>query len=727
MTKKIFGWRLFKKAWGGVGNAGSLATQDLFLLRELFKRKQLPVIYQTEAAECGLASLAMVINFYGHKIDLTTLRRKFSISLKGASLKTIIDIAEKLDFATRPLRVELESIGEVRTPAILHWEMDHFVVLKKVTPQGIFIHDPARGERRLSREEFSKFFTGVVLEVTPTNSFSKKKEINNLKLWELWSKSLGLKSTLLQIVVLTIILQLFALATPFYSQLVIDEVIGKYDLDFLNILALGFGAFTIVNVVTTVLRRYTLLYFGSMLSYQMTINLFRHLLKLPLDFFEKRNVGDILSRFGSVDPIKEFFKSGLISSVIDGLMAVTTLIMMFVYNPMLTAVVIFVLGLYLGLRLIFYPIFREKNQDRIIATAKEKTNFIETLRGFMAIKLFSKEGDRQREWQHKYADVINTNVQLEKLNILFDSSKIFLFGMENIIIFYLAAQTVIAGDMTVGMLVAFMTYKVQFIERSTNLVKIIIDFRMLGLHLERLSDIAKSDVDNTLSLTGDGNQIQKADIEIRDLAFRYAESEPLVFRNIDLKIEAGSCIAITGPSGCGKTTLLKVMAGLFPPLTGEVLIDGIPLSKISKIEFRAKVGAVMQEDYLFAGNISDNICFFAAEVDQDLIQQSAKKAAIHEEIMAMPMGYYSLVGDMGSVLSGGQKQRVLLARALYKNPQILMMDEGSSHLDVNTERKINQVIKQMKMTRIIVAHRSETIAMADTVYEFRKGRLIKVR
>lgn len=688
-------------------------------------RPKLPVIRQNEAAECALACLAMVASYHGYRTDISSLRRKFPVSLKGVTLKMLMEMADESNLAPRALRVELSDIGRVETPAILHWDMNHFVVLKAVSRNSVSVHDPAIGARRYTLEEFSRHFTGVALELRPTDRFKRREVKAKLRLSDMWSNIVGLKRNLLHAIVLSIVLQLFVLASPFYLQLTIDEVLINFDIDLLLVLALGFGGFTLINAAAEALRGYVLLYISNLLGYQMVLNLFNHLIHLPLPFFEKRHIGDLVSRFSSTKPIRHMLTEGLVATFIDGLMAITTVIVMFIYSPTLAAIALAALFVYLFVRLSTYRLFRQRSEDAIVFEAKEATNFMETVRGMATIKLFGRESDRQRFWQNHYADVINADVKVGKLNIWFQVSSGLIFGIELVILIYVAARMVLQGDFTVGMIFAFMAYKRHFTEKASTLVERAIEFRMLGLHLDRLSDIALATREHVDSAKEIYDEEIMGDLEVDNVSFSYAKDEPDVLNKVSFSVTAGETVAIVGPSGCGKTTLLKIMLGLFRPNDGEIRVDGVSLEQYGLASYRHQIAAVMQDDRLFAGSIAENIAFFDTDIDMGRVVQCARRAFIHDEIMVSPMAYNSLVGDMGTTLSGGQIQRVMLARALYQKPRILFMDEGTAHLDVNTEKLVNTAIANLGITRIIIAHRPETIGMADRVYSFRDGRWLQ--
>ena len=690
------------------------------------RNSKLPIIMQTEAAECGLACIAMVATYHGHKIDLNTLRRSYPITLKGVTLKNLTMIADGLKFSTRALRLELEDLCNLQTPCILHWDLNHFVVLKKATKDKIIIHDPARGECSLRIDEVSKHFTGVALELTPTNGFEKKDERLKMRLSDLWTKVTGLKRVLLRILILSLLLQVFALVSPFYMQLVVDNVVVGHDTNLLLVLALGFLLLALIKVGTEALRSFIIMYLGSQLSIQMAANLFRHLLRLPLSYFEKRHIGDVVSRFTSMDNVKQMITTGLIEAIVDGIMVISTLIMMFIYSPLLALIVLIVVALYASLRFIMYQPFRKRTEESIVNNAKENSNFMETVRAMQSIKIFGRETQRQTVWHNHYADAMNSDIRINKLKITFKTINDLLFGIENVAIIYFGASLVLNNMFSVGMLYAFISYKGQFTQKAATVIEKLIEFRMLSLHLSRIADIAMTPQED---LGDEGlypNTPINGELRLENASFRYSETEPMIFSNVSYTFSPGESVAIIGVSGCGKTTLMKNMLGLLELSTGKLFVDGVNIKQYGLNNYRRQIGAVMQDDQLLSGTMMDNISFFDPDLDEEKAIESARVASVHEDITAMPMAYNTLIGDMGTTLSGGQRQRLLLARALYRKPKILFMDEATSNLDTRLESIVNEAVKQLEITRIIIAHRPQTILSADKVVAIREGGLMEV-
>jgi ATP-binding cassette subfamily B protein RaxB len=690
------------------------------------RRRRLPMVLASEAAECGLACIAMVARYHGHDVDLNGLRQRFSLSMSGISLRNLMGLADQLGFSTRPLRVELSALSKVRMPAILHWDVNHFVVLNSVSAKGAVIHDPAIGVRKLPLADLSKHFTGVVLELTPAASFRPVHARAPIRLKSLWSQMTGMGPALAQVIALSVVLQIAAFAAPFQIQLVVDEAVFHADKDLLVVLALAFGALVVVQASVEVLRGWALRVFGHLLSFQIVGNLVRHMLRLPADFFEKRHVGDILSRIGAVQPIQDAITRGVVASIIDGVMALIAAGILLFYSVTLGAIVVFAFLLHLGLVFALYPGMRHRMEEEILARAKEQSHLIETVRAATIIKLMGREAEREGAWRNLYAEVTNAGISVGKYQISFAFIQTLLSGLVNVIIIFLGARLILAGEgFSVGMLFAFLSFRNTFNERAVGLINQLVQFRLLRLHLDRLADIVTA-VPETEAATAPRLDVKGA-IRVRELSFRYGVADQFVLQDLDLEVAPGEFVAITGPSGGGKTTFLKLLLGLHRPTAGTIDLDGRRADPELWRAWRAHVGVVSQDDRLLSGTIADNIAFFDPDLDMAKVQAAAAAAQVHDEIMRTPMQYLSLVGDMGSTLSGGQRQRVLLARALYGQPRVLLLDEGTANLDEETEAAIADLIEKMPITRIVVAHRPALIRRATRVLRVKERQIAELR
>jgi ATP-binding cassette, subfamily B, bacterial CvaB/MchF/RaxB len=675
-----------------------------------------PMILQSEASECGLASLAMVMQHYGNGADLPNLRRRFGMSLKGATLKDVMRVADQIGFAPRPLRLELDELSKLRMPSILHWDLNHFVVLVRADDNGIVIHDPAFGIRRMQMSEVSRHFTGVALELSPTSKFEATESPPRVRATQLLGRIGGVRRALMNLFGLALTIEIFAMLSPFFLGWVVDQVLVSADRDLLLTLAIGFILLLLVRTAVTALRGWVLMGLNASLKVQSRANLFTHLVNLPASYFEARHIGDVMSRFGSQESILQAITSELVEAVLDGMMASITLIIMLVFAPELACIVLVGAALYGGLRWASYTPLRRATSEAIVWGARRDSHFLETLRGIRTIKLFNAQHERKIHWLNLLVETINRQLTADKLRLLFRTSNSVLFGLLNIVIILLAARRVLDGTLSAGLMLAFLAYKDQFLDRVSELINKAVDLTMLRLHAERLADIALTEPESTGTIPrSDVAGFLPAAIELRQLSFRYSEHEPWIFENLNLRVEAGESVAIVGPSGGGKTTLLKVMAGLLQPTRGEILVNGEPITRMGIEAYRNMLGVVLQDDQLFAGSIAENISFFSDAPDQERIEACAMLASVRDDIFAMPMGFGTLIGDMGTILSGGQKQRVLIARALYRRPAILLLDEATSHLDVTREKDVNEALRFVRATRIVIAHRPETIRAADRI------------
>lgn len=687
----------------------------------LFNQKHLPMVRQAEATECGHACLAMIAGWHGHQIDLVSLRLYQTASSNGTSLQALAALAEQFALRARALRLEPGDLGRLALPAILHWDMNHFVVLKSVGRRDVVIHDPARGVLRLSLKEVGQHFTGVAMEFSPTEAFKPIRQERRLPLATLFRGAGDLGWRGAQVIALSLFFEALLLLSPWYMQIAVDNVIPSGDTQLLLALAGAFAVVALFRLGTEFVRSTLLVYVQSRLDLALTSRLFSHMLRLPMPFFVKRDDGDLVSRFHSLEPIRHLMAEGLLLAAIDGVLALGTLGLMVVINPLLAGIAVLALLLYAALRIAFYlPLFR-CNEDVVRAEAACTTHLIESIRSAQAIKLFNAEADREAQYISRTAEAVHSRAGQQRIIAIFKALRETIVMLEQVAFVAIAAYLALRGDLTIGVLYAILAYKAQFMSAGAHLVEKAIEFRLLRLHLDRISDIAMSEQERAYERKVTERPPIDGTIELDRVSYRYADTEPFVLNDLSLRIEHGECVAIVGPSGCGKTTFVKVLLGLFEPTSGEVRVDGVALSMFGERAYRRQVATVMQDDNLMAGSILQNICFFEENPDAAFAAECARLACIHDEIMRMPMGYRTPIGSLGSTLSAGQRQRVLLARALYRRPRILVIDEGTANLDVDLERRINEMLLTLPITRIHVAHRPQTIALADRVIELGRG------
>lgn len=683
----------------------------------LHERRQLPLVRAAAPAESGLACLVMLAAYYGRSVSMNDLRQRFLVSGAGLSFGALLRAAERMDFSGRIVRVESAILHGRRPPVILELGPGHYAVLKRLSRgKKMVVHDPLRGERTLDLSEVA----GAVLELGPAAGFAPggKKPIRSIR--HLWSSSHGVGSGLGQVFALTAALQVVAFAAPFQMQLVIDEGIFRSDKDLLLLIALCFGTLLVLQHIIEALRAWTLQIVSQYLSFSIAANLVRHLLRLPHAFFERRHLGDVLSRLGSAKVLQDILTKGVITAVLDGVMAAVALIILFMYSATLTWIVVGSVLLLFLINHLSFPLLRARNEEELAERAKEQTTLMELVRSTTIIKLMGREAERESVWRNQLASATNAASSFGKLSIGSSLLRNAVAGIQSVLVVYLGARMVVDGDgMSIGMLVAYLSFRATFTERMLALSSQIQQFRFIGLHLDRLSDITDAEAETTEAAL---LKVEGA-ITLTDVSFRYGSFDKLVLNKVALDIAAGEFVAITGPSGSGKTTLLKMLLGLERPTEGSVSVDGHPATPEIWRAWRENAGVVVQDDRLISGSIAENIAFFDPDMDMERVRDAAARAQIDDDVSRMPLQYSTLIGDMGSALSAGQRQRLWLARAFYRQPKILVLDEGTANLDIRTEAIIAELIRGLPITRIVVAHRPALIEAADRVIRVVGGTL----
>lgn len=695
-------------------------------------RRRLPLIRQTEAAECGVACLAMISGWHGHHIDLANLRIQFNVSTHGMTFAHLMECAQGLKLSGRAVRVELEELSKLTVPCVLHWDLNHFVVLKRVHSNVIELHDPARGEVRMSLAQADHHFTGIALELTPTHDFIQRDERRKIRLATLIGKTIGLKSAMARIFCFALVLEVLALFSPLINQLVIDEVLVALDDSLLVLIVIAVLLMSATQTLIGLARQWATLTMAVNFNMQWTANVFHHLLRLPIDWFEKRDIGDISAKFNAVDTIQHTLTTSILEALLDILLVIGTLSMMLLYSWSLSMVALGAALIYGMLRLLWFRTLRNAAEDSWTANTLESSHFIETLHGMLSLRVNGALTLRESAWLNLNIARRNTQLREHKLEISYSIINAIIASLVGATVLWCGARSVLSGQFSIGMLVAYMSFQNRFSSSISALIDKVFAWQMLGVYNERLADIVltpkEGDI-HSISLVPvvfSELKLDKPVVEFDNINFSYGNRDMMILAGASMRIMPGEVVALVGSSGCGKTTLAKLILGLYQPSEGRLRAFGIDHNHAGYGQVRQIIGSVMQEDRLFRGAILDNITFFSQSSDLAWAQHCATLAQLHEDIIALPMGYQTLIGEMGSSLSGGQKQRLLLARALYKRPRLLILDEATSHLDVTNEILIGNTLRGLGLTILLIAHRPETIASADRVITLNNGKLIPV-
>lgn len=660
----------------------------------------------------------MVSGYFGHNVSLAELRRLHGGSGRGITLATLIDASSAVGLSSRPIRVELSELPDIRLPAILHWELNHFVVLTKVSRKYVVIHDPARGKRRMPLPDLSTHFTGVVLELEPSQEFSIRGKDKTPSVYALWKGNSKITGRLFQILTVSVFLELCAILIPYFVQLVSDRIVSTSDISLLNILGGAFLILVVAQSLVSGIREWMMMNLRLKLNFSMTNGLFAHLLQLPIAFIQKRNFGDLISRFQSLDTIQSTISSSFVGLVFDFATSIILVTLMSFYSATLTSIAIGSSLAYVLIRVAMHSRVLQSHEDLIQSSAKRQSFFIETLRGMKTIKVFGKESLKYSTYKNRTADTYAKDLRVSQLSIAYHLFGGSLLSLTSIVTIWYGANLVVSEVMSLGMLMAFILYRASFSSRVAKFVDTVMNMRVLTIHAQRVSDIVSEPAQR--SSTGVDAILQDGQVVLECVSFRYSDNDPYIFKDYSLRIENGESVAVVGPSGIGKTTLLELILGLHSIESGSIIVGSHSFNTAGGAQLSG-IGTVLQDDSLFAGSVAENISFGEPIPNQQRIANCAEMACLDIDISKMPMQFNTKIGDMGAGLSGGQRQRLLIARALYSDPKLLLLDEATSQLDIETESRILANLARLNITRIHVAHRPDTQKYADRLVRIGGG------
>ncbi|MFH1130384.1 MAG: peptidase domain-containing ABC transporter [Pseudomonadota bacterium] len=687
-------------------------------------RRQVPVIQQPAATDCGAVCLAMVLGYYGKHIKLDEIRKIVGVDRGGVDALSIIKGAQHYGLRGRGIKIEdLKDLKYLSKGAILHWEFMHWVVFERLGRDGVHVIDPAVGRRFVPMEHMGRSFTGVALTFEPTDTFEPG-GTGQKRVWKYLKQMVGKSGLFSRIVVMSLLIQFFALVVPFVTGILVDKVVPRGDYDLLLVLGLGAGILVTFHFLTSFLRAHVLLAFQTQLDTKMTLEFLEHLINLPYSFFQERSAGDLMMRLNSNTRIREILTSGALSGVLDGSLVTLYLILIFV-----TSFKIGLLVLGLGtLRVFVFLVARRRVRDLMSQTlsesAKSQNYQVQLLAGIETLKACGSEHRAVHHWSNLYVNVLNVHLTRGRLNAFLHSFGSALQLASPVVILAVGGIQVLEGELSLGTMLALNALAVGFLGPLSSLIETAFEFQTVGSYFDRINDVFDTPREQEAGEVTEADRL-RGDVTLERVSFRYGPTEPLVVKDISYEIHKGEFVALVGPSGSGKSTLAKLLVGLYQPTSGRVLYDGNELAKLEMRSVRRQVGIVAQDPYIFGATIRENIAMADPTIPFVRIVQAAKLAHIHDEIVAMPLGYDTIVSDAGASISGGQRQRVALARALVQEPAILLLDEATSALDAINEKKIQEELAALRATRIVIAHRFSTVVDADKILVMDRGRIVE--
>lgn len=692
----------------------------------MFSRRRVPVVLQMNTVECGAACLAMILGYHGRHTSLADCRDSCAPGRDGVTARTIVTAARSHGLQVKAYTVQGDAnLRDVPLPAIIHWNFDHFMVLERISSRGIDVVDPANGRRQLTAEEFAERFTGVVLMLEPGAQFKRRRPTGQ-PLWQqflrvMW-RTPGTPGALAQILFASVVLQVLGLGVPLFTQVLVDAVLPFRISNILFILGLGMAILVLAQMVSGYLRSAVMIYLQARLDTQLMLGFFERMLSLPFLFFQQRSSGDLIMRLASNTHIRSTLTSQMLSVFLDGGLVLAYLAILFWLDPVFGALSLGIGTVQIAVLLATLRRTVALTQKRLAAEAEAQGYLIEALNGIATLKATGAEDTVLNRWSNLFFKELNIASGLGHLEAVIETALLGLRTAAPLLLLWVGAWRVIGGSMSLGTMLAMTALALAFLAPLTALMTNWQRLQMVGAYLERIADVLHTEPEQDLQQVRNAPALSGR-IEVRNVSFRYDANAPFVLRDVSLVIEPGQKVAVVGRSGCGKSTLAKLLLGLYPPTEGEILYheasgktnDGIPLQMLNYQTLRRQFGVVLQESFLFSGSIRQNIAFQNPDLDLEAIDEAARLAAVDQEIADMPMGYQTLVAEGGTGLSGGQRQRLSIARALAHKPVILLLDEATSHLDVVTERRVDENLSAVATTRIVIAHRLSTIRRADQI------------
>ncbi|RWK24212.1 MAG: peptidase domain-containing ABC transporter [Mesorhizobium sp.] len=683
----------------------------------MFSRATIQPIQQTESQECILACLTMIARYHGLSISLRELRSRFPFLNRGGTLRDLLEIARSLDLFPRAVKVELHSLKHLQMPCIIHWSFNHFIVLERVRGEKITVSDPASGRRRVSMDAFSRSFTGIAVELVPNPTFQKGRASHPTELVDSLLPLRAFTRPIAQFVALSLAVLVFSLISPLAVQIIVDQVIQKSDSDLLLVVAGAFLFANLLSALATYIQGFHLLKHSAGARISATYNYLQRLMSKRWNYFERRKLGNFIAQYNSLTHFVNYVIKAIGTVISDALFVAVITVALFMLHPITGAVVLFVNFSVIAIRVLLMKKARMLQDTQIVDVANEEAFFVETMRGITSVKANRIEANRMSIGIDRTVRATNSFFSLGLFGLRYSLLMQFLKAVEVIVVLYLLAIDVMQGAMTIGMMYAFYSYRQFLDERVASLVDALSEMLNVRVHQERLLEVLS--IESREHQRPDiGEFIRfKGKIELRNLAYWIDNKKKPVIEGFSALADRGTFVHIKGPTGSGKTTLLKIILGVLDQDDGTVLIDDIPLSGANIAILRNSVGVVLQEDLLFSGSILENVSLFDDLLDVGRVQHCCRIACIDDDIVRLPLGYQSLVGDLGANLSTGQQQRLLVARALYRDPTILVFDEASANLNEVVERELLGNLKALGKTVIFASHSDRIGDYCDTVWE----------
>lgn len=692
-------------------------------LRRSGANARIPFVQQATDAECGIACLAMVLCFFGRPTTRDDVRNVLGVGRDGASARALADGAKHFGLRARGVRIDVDGFAHLPKASILHWSFHHFLVFVSATPTGISIVDPRSGPAFIPLEEVKKCFTGVAIVCTPGARFEPGLSVAARPVSSL-GRMIARTGEWKRILSLSAALHLVSLAIPLLTGVVVDRIVPRGDMHLLVTVGCGLAVVLSFQFVAALVRSHLLLEARTHFDAELTLGLVDKLGLLPFAFFQRRSTGDLMMRINGNVMIREILTSGVLTGVLDAGMMALALSLLMALNASIGLLVIALASCQVAAFAYGKRGLRELTASQLVTQARCQGYLLEMLSGMETLKSLGCERHAGEHYSNLFVDSLNAQLRVGERNAWLEALSGMLRTGAPLLVLAVGTVGVLHGNEGLGTMLAESSLALSVFGPLSTLTGLGAQFESLHVYADRLEDIQRAPAEQGATVVRPAGRLQGG-IRLENVTFRYAALEPVVVNDISLSVRPGEFVAIVGRSGSGKSSLAAVMMGLYPPSSGRVLFDDNDLSEFELSSVRQQVGLVTQRTHLFAASVRSNIALTDPGAPFAAIEEAAKLAAVHDEIMSMPMQYNTVLADGGSSLSGGQRQRLALARALVRKPCILLCDEATSALDTITERTVELSLAQLTCTRIVIAHRLSTVVRADRIIVMDRGRIIE--
>lgn len=689
---------------------------------------RVPVVRQDSAVECGAACLTMILRHWGLDVSLAEVHERCNVGRDGANARDIGAAARSYGLQVSPHTVGLDELVDAPTPAILHWSFSHFVVLERFSVSHATIVDPGGGRREVSRRELSEQFTGILLGFAPGPAFDASEIGDEVPAWKVVARralrGAGVRRLMVQILAVSLLLQILGLAVPLMTRAVVDQIVPQGLDSVMTTIGVGIAVLVLTVGVATYLRGLFLVLLQSRLDVRLMAGFFEHVLSLPYRYFQERSTGDLLQRLSSNVEIRNILSSQILAGLLDGAMVVVYGVILVVIDPVFGMVALLIGAVQIGLLVVSTPRMTMLVAEQLTEESRSQSFLVESLAGVGTLKSSGAEDRALGHWMGLFTGQVDATMRQGRQQVLISGVTSTIQRFAPLVLLWVAADAALSGRLSLGSALALVSLGGLFLLPLGTLISSGQVLQQVGGHLDRIATVLRVEPEEQPGTRRAAPDLEGR-VEFEGVSFRYDPEGAWTLRDLHLHVEPGTRVALVGPTGSGKSTIVKLLLGFAVPEEGEIRIDGHPLSELDLRSYRSQLGVVLQDPKVFNTSIRRNIALHDPSLSVAQVERAAELAELADDVRKMPMGFETLVAEGGEALSGGQRQRLALARALVREPRLLILDEATSSLDMATESRVAEHLRAIRCTTVVIAHRLSTVADADLIVVVQDGHVVE--